>query len=87
MSGVRIATGAVIAANATVVRDVGAYEIHGGNPAKLEKTRFDNPTIELLLKLRWWDLSVEDIRPVTQELFSPPTPELLESLIKRFRPD
>lgn len=87
MSGVRIATGAVIAANATVVRDVGTYEIHGGNPAKLAKKRFDDPTIELLLKLRWWDLPVEDIRSVTQELSSPPTPELLESLIKRFRPD
>lgn len=36
-----IGTGAVIAANSTVVKDVPPYAIVGGNPAKIIKYRFD----------------------------------------------
>jgi acetyltransferase-like isoleucine patch superfamily enzyme len=39
MSGVEIGDGAVIAANSTVTRSVGPYEIWGGNPARLIKPR------------------------------------------------
>ena len=37
--GVRIGTGAVIAANSVVIRDVAPFEIVAGNPAKTIKTR------------------------------------------------
>jgi virginiamycin A acetyltransferase len=45
MSGVRIADGAIVASNSTVTKDVGPYEIVGGNPAKLIRKRFDDETI------------------------------------------
>ena len=40
MCGVRIGDGAIIAAGSVVCKDVGEYEIHGGNPAKKIKDRF-----------------------------------------------
>ena len=45
MSGVYIAQGAVIAAGAVVTKDVPAYAIVGGIPAKVIKFRFDNECI------------------------------------------
>lgn len=55
MPGVKIADGAIIAANATVVKDVETYTIVGGNPAKAIKKRFSDEKIELLLKIQWWN--------------------------------
>ena len=40
MSGINIGDGAVLAANACVVKDVAPYHIVGGNPAKSLKQRF-----------------------------------------------
>lgn len=54
MSGVTIGDGAVIANNSHVVKDVEAYSLVGGNPAKLIKYRFASEQIEQLLKIKWW---------------------------------
>ncbi len=56
-SGVSIGNGAVIGMGAVVTKDVGPYEVWGGNPAKLIKKRFDDETIGQLLEYRWWDLT------------------------------
>ncbi len=40
MAGIRIGRGAIIAANSVVTKDIPAYEIHGGTPAKKIKDRF-----------------------------------------------
>lgn len=73
MSGISIADGAIIAANSTVVKDVGAYQIWGGNPAKLIKSRFDDEIIAELIKLKWWDFPVEKIKKITPILSSHPS--------------
>ena len=59
--GVTIGNGAIIAAGAVVVKDVPAYSIVAGNPAKVVKMRFDDPTIERLQKIAWWDWDIEKI--------------------------
>ena len=61
MPGVHIGDGAIIAANATVSRDVPAYHIFGGNPAEMIKKRFDDDLISYLLALKWWDWAPEKI--------------------------
>lgn len=53
--GVTIGDGAIIAARAVVTKDVPPYAIVGGAPAKLIRYRFEQPVIEALLDLRWWN--------------------------------
>ncbi len=55
MGGVQIADGAIIGARALVTKNVGPFEIWGGNPAKLIKKRFSEKEIEKLLQIKWWD--------------------------------
>lgn len=57
-----IRTGAVIAANSTVVKDVPLYTIVGGNPAKIIKYRFDESQIERLLASQWWNYAFTDFQ-------------------------
>jgi virginiamycin A acetyltransferase len=59
MAGVTIGDGAIIAANATVTRDVEPYTVVGGNPAEEIRKRFSSDKIERLLQLKWWNKEIE----------------------------
>jgi len=61
LPGIKIGDGAIIAANATVTRDVEPYSIVGGNPIKLIKMRFSKEKIQELLELKWWDWDLDRI--------------------------
>ena len=61
MPGVKIGDGAIIAAYSVVVKDVPAYTVYGGNPAKFIKNRFDDELKDLLLRWKWWDLPPEEL--------------------------
>lgn len=62
MSGVSIGDGAVIAAGSVVSKNIGDYEIWGGNPSRLLKKRFDVHKIKELQDLKWWHWSNAEIR-------------------------
>lgn len=61
-AGVKIGDGAVIASRAVVSKDVEAFTIVGGIPAKYIKQRFSDEVCELLTKLQWWDWNIEKIK-------------------------
>jgi len=56
MAGVEIGTGAIVAARAVVTKNVPAYSIVMGTPAKVIKYRFEDRLIEELLHSAWWNI-------------------------------
>lgn len=62
LSGVRIGDGSVIAARSLVTRDIPAYSIFAGHPAKKLRDRFNEDIANRLLALRWWDWTDDRVR-------------------------
>lgn len=60
--GVKIANGAVIGANSVVTKDIPAYAIAVGCPAKVIKFRFTEKQIDEIESIKWWDFSDESLR-------------------------
>jgi virginiamycin A acetyltransferase len=82
MSGVSIGNGAVVAANSVVNKDVPAYAIVAGSPAKLIKYRFAEDTIAMLEQLKWWDWPIEKIKQHRQLFSGKMDKEALQALTK-----
>lgn len=53
--GITISDGAMILAHAVITKDIPPYAIVGGVPGKIIGYRFDQETIDWLLKIKWWD--------------------------------
>lgn len=61
-AGVNICNGAVVGMGSVVTKDVEAYSVVAGNPAKTIKLRFNHDTIKLLLESKWWEWEESKIK-------------------------
>ncbi len=64
LSGVSVANGAVVGAGSVVTKDVPAYAIVAGNPAKIIRYRFDIDTINCLESSKWWELGDAELSSI-----------------------
>lgn len=65
-AGVTISDGAIIGMGSVLTKDVGAYEIWAGNPAKFIRKRFDEETIAELQEMEWWNLEKDELKKYTE---------------------
>lgn len=68
LSGVHIGNGAVVAAHSVVTRNVPAYAIVAGNPARILRFRFDENTIQALQSMQWWNWAQDKIKEYAENL-------------------
>jgi acetyltransferase-like isoleucine patch superfamily enzyme len=68
MDGIIVGTGAIIAANSVVTKDVPDYAIVAGIPAKIIRYRFHEEKIQELLKMEWWSWEFEELQKRIDEL-------------------
>ena len=83
-SGVKIGNGAVIAAGSVVCKDVPAYSVVGGNPAKIIKYRFDEKLIKKLNSIDIVSLFDRFDSSDSSLVYSVLTEDLLEKLIEKY---
>lgn len=65
LDGLNIGNGAIVAAGAVVVKDVPAFSIVGGVPAKIIRYRFSAEDISKINETSWWDLPLSEIKEIT----------------------
>jgi virginiamycin A acetyltransferase len=61
MPGVKIGNGAIVSARSVVAREVPAYTIVGGNPARPIRPRFAPEVVARLEAIAWWDWPIDKI--------------------------
>ena len=83
LSGIKISDGSIVAAGSTVTKDVPAYSIVAGNPAKVVKYRFSESQIKDLIHIKWWEWNQDKIREAAMELWSSD----IDNFIKKHRND
>ena len=81
LPGVTIGTGAAVGAGSIVTRDVPAFAVVAGNPARIIRERFPRRIQEGLLQLAWWDWPRGALRAALDDFRSLPA----EAFVDRYR--
>jgi acetyltransferase-like isoleucine patch superfamily enzyme len=82
LSGVTVGDGAAIGAGSVVSADVRPYAVVAGNPAREIRRRFDDETVDALLRVAWWDWPDATVRERVGELSDPD----LAGFVRRYDP-
>ena len=70
-SGVTICVGSVVGAGSVVTKDVPAYTVVAGNPAKPKRRRFNDDICNSLLLSEWWELDPKILKELSRYFTTP----------------
>lgn len=76
--GVKIGDGAILAGGSVVAKDVEAYSIVGGVPAKLIRRHFSDDICQRLQGLKWWQYDIRGMSGLNFSKIEQLLPELEE---------
>jgi phosphonate metabolism protein (transferase hexapeptide repeat family) len=62
LPNVKVGDGAIIGAHSVVTKDVEPYAVMMGNPARIQRYRFDAEVIQKMLRIKWWDWDYSEIK-------------------------
>lgn len=83
LGGLSIGDGSIIAAGSVVTRSIPPYSIAGGIPARIIRSRASAPTVDIMMKIKWWNFSVAQLRNCSDLISTPLNEELARTLADR----
>jgi phosphonate metabolism protein (transferase hexapeptide repeat family) len=84
LPGVRMGNGAVAGAGSIVTKDVPAWSIVVGNPARVLRARFNDRVIDALERIAWWDWDRDRLRAAMGDFRSLSAEAFVEKYDGRF---